>query len=280
MKKIKIAKSAGFCWGVRRAMEKVLDVAHKNQRVYTYGPLIHNPQAVRTLEKKGIKVINKIDSKIDGTVIIRTHGLSPKEREKLRQSGAKICDATCPDVAQIQGVVRKYLKKGYFIIIIGNPNHPEVKALLGYAENRGIAIMNPEDIEKLSLKVDEKICIISQSTQKREHFQELVEMVRAKYPNCEVFDTICESTAERQKETMALAREVDVMVVVGGKNSANTARLAQVSKEIGTKTFHIEEASEIKDSDFKEIDAIGVTAGASTPDWVIEEVVKRLEKLE
>lgn len=279
MKEIKIAKSAGFCWGVRRAFEKVLDVARKGSPVYTYGPLIHNPQAVEDLEKKGIKVIDSINEKINGTVVIRTHGLPPKEREKLKKSGAVICDATCPDVAAIQGIVKKHLKQNCFIIIIGDKNHPEVQALLGYAEGRGVAIMKPQDIDNLSIGSDEKICVIAQSTQKRENFEKLVEVIKKKYMHCEVFDTICESTAERQKETMALAQEVDVMVVVGGKNSANTTRLAQVSKEMGTPTFHIEQARELKDEDFKDFKSIGVTAGASTPDWIIEEVLKVLKKL-
>lgn len=279
MKEIKIAKSAGFCWGVRRAFEKVLDVARKGSPVYTYGPLIHNPQAVEDLEKKGIKVIDSINEKINGTVVIRTHGLPPKEREKLKKSGAVICDATCPDVAAIQGIVKKHLKQNCFIIIIGDKNHPEVQALLGYAEGRGVAIMKPQDIDNLSIGSDEKICVIAQSTQKRENFEKLVDVIRKKFVDCEVFDTICESTAERQKETMALAQEVDVMVVVGGKNSANTTRLAQVSKEMGTPTFHIEQARELKDEDFKDFKSIGVTAGASTPDWIIEEVLKVLKKL-
>jgi len=278
MKNIYVAKSAGFCWGVKRAFDKVMDTVKNrspNEKVYTYGPLIHNPQAVEELKKSGVDVIESIPEKINGTVYIRTHGLSPTERESLKKSGAKICDATCPDVGIIQGLVRKYLKKGYNTIIVGNREHPEVVALLGYAEGRGVAVSSREEIEKLPEHWKD-VCVVAQSTQKEEKFAELVEVIKSIYPEAVIFNTICSSTTERQEEVRELALKVDAMVVVGGYNSANTTKLAQISREIGTPTFHIETENEIKPNNFKEFDNIGVTAGSSTPNWLIERVVRKL----
>ncbi len=279
MKEVIIAKSAGFCWGVRRAFDKVLETVAKNkseERVFTYGPLIHNPQAVEMLEGKGVSVLKEIPSKMNDTVFIRTHGVSPEERECLRKSGAKICDATCPDVGVIQGIVRKHIRKGYHAIIVGNSEHPEVKALLGYAEKNGVAISSREEIERLP-KEWKNICVVAQSTQKEEKFEELVGVIKQKYPNAVVFNTICESTTERQAEVEELALMVDAMVVVGGFNSANTAKLAQISRAIGTLTFYIETEKDLNPNDFKGFKKIGVTAGSSTPSWLIDKVVEKLK---
>lgn len=278
MKKVFVAKSAGFCWGVRRAFDKVLEIVKNkgaHECVYTYGPLIHNPQAVEMLEEKGVGVLNEIPKSISGTVFIRTHGLCPDERERLRKSGAKICDSTCPDVGIIQGIVRKHVRKGYHTIIIGNPEHPEVQALIGYAEGMGIAVSSRNEIEHLP-KDWKNICVVAQSTQKEDKFEELVGIIKSLYPRAIIFNTICSSTTERQEEVRELAREVDVMVVVGGYNSANTSKLAQISREIGTRTFHIETENELNSKDFKDFGKIGVTAGSSTPSWLIDHVVKKL----
>ncbi len=278
MKKVIVAKSAGFCWGVRRAFDKALDVAAEgpaSEKFYTYGPLIHNPQAIAQLKEKGVDVLEEIPEKISGTVFIRTHGLSPDERARLKNSGAKIVDATCPDVGVIQGIVRKHVRKGYKIIIIGDKKHPEVNALLGYAEGDGVALLTKEEILKLPADWP-KLCVVSQSTQKEEKFFLLVKAIKDRYPDAEIFNTICASTTKRQEETKNLANGVDAMVVVGGHNSANTAKLTQVSEDVGTKTLQIETEDELKASDFEGFDTIGVTAGASTPTWLIERVVKKL----
>lgn len=276
MKTIIVAKSAGFCWGVSRAFDKVMDtVKYKNGKVYTYGPLIHNPQAVEMLEKMGVGVIEKIPDNTTGTIFIRTHGLSPEEREKLRQTGAKICDATCPDVGIIQGIVRKHVRKGYHTIIVGNAEHPEVIALLGYAEGKGVAISTSEEIRKLPGDW-KKVCVVAQSTQKEDKFADLVEDIKKKYNDAVIFNTICSSTTERQEEVRELAKEVDAMVVVGGYNSANTSKLAQISREMGTPTFHIETEVELDPKVFKDYQKIGVTAGSSTPSWLIDRVSAKL----
>lgn len=280
-KRIIVAKSAGFCWGVQRAFNKVLDVAMnqpEHRPVYTYGPLIHNPQAVEMLKQKGIGVIDEIGDDMQGTVVIRTHGVPPAERKRLEASGARICDATCPDVGIIQGTVRRHLKLGYFIIIIGHREHPEVMALLGFAEKRGACISSPEEVECLPAELG-KVCVVSQSTQQRAKFDALVALIRGRYPECVVFDTICRSTDSRQQEVREIAGEVDAMVVVGGRNSSNTNRLAEISREMGAKTYLIESESEIDPQDFEHAQVVGVTAGASTPSWVIEGVVGKLRSV-
>ena len=189
-----------------------------------------------------------------------------------------ICDATCPDVGIIQGTVRRHLKKGYFIIIIGHREHPEVKALLGFAEKRGACINSAEEFEALPGDMG-KVCVVSQSTQQRAKFDKLVSLIRKRYPESVVFDTICRSTDSRQQEVREIAGEVDAMVVVGGRNSSNTNRLAEISREMGAKTYLIETECEIDPGDFEDVNVIGVTAGASTPSWVIEGVIERLKSI-
>lgn len=280
-RRIIVAKSAGFCWGVQRAFNKVLDIARNHPEgrpVYTYGPLIHNPQAVWMLEQQGIAVLDDIPKELNGTVAIRTHGLPPMERKRLEKSGAKLCDATCPDVGIIQGTVRKHLKLGYYIVIIGYREHPEVKALLGFAEKNGACVNSAKEVAALPPGLT-KVCVVSQSTQSRDKFDILVDLLKERYPKCLVFDTICRSTDMRQQEVRELAKEVDAMVVVGGRNSSNTNRLAEISRGMGTPTFLIETDEEIAQSDFRNIYKIGVTAGASTPKWVIERVIERLKIL-
>lgn len=278
MKRVIVAKSAGFCWGVKRAFDKVMEIVKNKkdgEQIYTYGPLIHNPQTVEMLEGKGVSVLDKIPEEVTGTVFIRTHGLSPAERDRLKATGAKICDATCPDVGIIQGLVRKYVRKGRHVIIVGNKEHPEVRALLGYAEGAGIAISSSAEVASLPGQWKD-VCVVAQSTQKEDKFSEIVDIIKKKYPQAVIFNTICSSTTERQEEVKLLAMEVDAMVVVGGFNSANTSKLAQISRETGTPTFHIETENELNPNDFKEFASIGVTAGSSTPSWLIERVVTKL----
>lgn len=279
-KRIIVAESAGFCWGVSRAFDKVMEIAEKHpdrQPVFTCGPLIHNPHAVEMLAQKGIRVLKEIPDTMDGTLVIRTHGVPPADRRKIEQTGASICDATCPDVGKIQGTVRSHLHCGYFIIIIGDREHPEVKALLGFAERNGACLISKEEVDALPPDL-KKVCVVSQSTQQRKKFEELVGTIRKRYPDCLVFDTICRSTNVRQEEVRELALKVQAMVVVGGRNSSNTNRLAEISIEMGAPTFLIETDDEIDLNELSTYDVIGVTAGASTPSWVIERVVARLQE--
>lgn len=273
---IKLAKTAGFCMGVRRAVSIVLEEVHNNDEpIYTYGPLIHNDQTINLLKSRNILIIDDLE-KINGkTIVIRAHGVPENTKEKIKNGGGKICDATCPHVSYAQSIIKKYANNGYTIIIIGDKGHAEVLGLLGYSSSKGLVVENGSDIENLPNDF-EKVCVVAQTTQEKEYFEELVKLIKSKYSNVEVFETICNSTANRQKEVIELCKEVDAMVVVGGRKSANTKRLAEISISRGIPTFQIETADEINKNEMIRFKNIGVTAGASTPNWIIRNVIEKL----
>ena len=277
---VRLAKTAGFCMGVRRAVDIVLDLAQKKGRetIYTYGPLIHNPQTVELLKRRGIVPIRSLDE-IDpennaALLIIRAHGVSPAERSRIEELGIRIVDATCPRVAHVQKIIRKYASQGYEILILGDAEHPEVNGLLGFAGGRGRVIGDLSAIDRLS--DPGKVCVVAQTTQDVEKFREMVARIRERFPDAVVFDTICDSTERRQTEGKQLAAEMDAIFVVGGKNSANTCRLATLSELQGKPTFHIETVEDVDGIDIGRFDRIGVSAGASTPNWIIDRVVATL----
>ncbi len=275
--KVKLAKTAGFCMGVRRAMNIVLDAANKNKgELYTYGPLVHNPQAVQMLKEKGVSVITD-DSVSDATVIIRAHGVPPEERQKLKESGNLVCDATCPHVARAHAIIKRGISQGYTAIIIGDKGHAEVNGLLGYAAGNGYVVESASDVKDLPWI--EKACIVAQTTQDRKNFDEIIAAVRKRVSDVQIYDTICDSTNMRQKEVRELAQEVDAMVIVGGKNSANTQRLHEISQSTGVPSFHIEGEDELASLGLEQYENIGVMAGASTPNWVINKVLDRIKRL-
>jgi len=276
---IKLAKTAGFCMGVRRAVDTVLDVSQHEtgRRIYTYGPLIHNPQTIKLLENRGITAIKSIDEISDrknALLVIRAHGIPPDERKKIKESGVKIIDATCPKVAYVQAIIKKHTALGYTVIIVGDSEHPEVDGLWGYTEDRGIIVSTLEDAEKLPAM--EKICIVAQTTQDTDHYRHIVQKIQEKNPQVVVFNTICSSTEKRQEDIISLAKEMDALFVVGGKNSANTCRLADLAQKQNTPTFHIETAEEIENIDLTPYKSIGVSAGASTPNWIIDQVMDKI----
>lgn len=276
--KVKLARSAGFCMGVRRAMEMVLAEANRNDSVlYTYGPLIHNKQVIDLLESKNVKTVDDITGLDKGTLLIRAHGIPPHERHILKSSNLKIIDATCPRVAKVQAIIRYHAKKGYTPVIVGDEDHAEVIGLKGYGEGKAIIINNITDID--SLPGEGKICLVAQTTQNEKIYEDITTKIKEKYPDSLVFNTICEATSERQTEVKEMADHVDCMVVVGGYHSGNTRRLVLVSEEAGTPVCHIETEKEIKREQFKNMDVVGVTAGASTPNWMIKNVVKELEAI-
>jgi 4-hydroxy-3-methylbut-2-enyl diphosphate reductase len=276
--KVKLAKTAGFCMGVRRAMNIVLDAAHKKKgALFTYGPLVHNPQAIEMLKQKGVEVLDINSSVSDATVILRAHGVAPSERRKLKASGNVVCDATCPHVARAQAIIKKEVKNGYRTIIVGDRGHAEVNGLLGYSDGEGFVVEDIDDVEKLPYM--DKACVVAQTTQDRTLFQAVTEKIRKKIPDVRIFDTICDSTNMRQKEVLELAVEVDAMVIVGGKNSANTRRLYEISHTTGTPSFHIENEDELDNIGLEQYENIGVMAGASTPNWVIIKVIDRIKHL-
>ena len=278
---VKLAKTAGFCMGVRRAITLVLERASKNpegKKIYSLGPLIHNNQAIEILRAKNIKVLKNLREFDNGIIAIRAHGITPQLREKIIEIGAEICDATCPHVMHAQSITKKYIDQGYSVIIIGDKGHAEVEGLLGFTKGKGFVVESVDDVN--TLPELEKVCVVAQTTQSGEHFDEIVNAIKSQYKDVIVFNTICSSTSERQKETIELAKKVDAMVVVGGKHSANTKRLVELSQSTGTPTFHIETAEELKKEMLNTYEIIGITAGASTPNWVIQNVVDKIDEIQ
>ena len=273
---ITVAKTAGFCMGVSRAVNMVLQIAkHKGtEQVYTYGPLIHNPQTVTLLQKQGIQPIERADEIKEGMIIIRAHGISPQEKERISQKGVKVIDATCPKVVHVQSIISKHAAQGYTVIIVGDSEHPEVEGLLGHAYGHGIVIGDASHIRELPDM--NRVCIVAQTTQSKDEYAEISRRISERYPGALVFDTICDSTEKRQAEVKQLASEMDVVFIVGGHNSANTRRLAKISEAEGTPTFHIETADDLKAIDLTKYNKVGISAGASTPTWIIKYIVKAL----
>jgi len=262
--------------GVRRAVDLVLDIAQRKgkENVYTYGPLIHNPQTIELLRTRGIIPINHIDeidaSNEGSTIIIRAHGISPEERRKIQEKGFKIIDATCPKVAHVQAIIKKHVSLDHTVLIVGDREHPEVNGLLGYAYGKGIVIGGADDVEKLPFL--EKVCVVAQTTQSMEEFIDIVDRIKAKFSDTVVFDTICDSTEKRQAEVKRLAEEMNAIFIVGGRNSANTKRLVRISELQCKPTFHIETVDELKEIPINQYENIGISAGASTPNWIIGRV--------
>ncbi|MFO7666284.1 MAG: 4-hydroxy-3-methylbut-2-enyl diphosphate reductase [Desulfobacterales bacterium] len=276
--KIYIARTAGFCMGVRRAVEMALDIPRKQKGpIFTFGPLIHNPQVLDLLNEKGISIINDIPEKGVGTVLIRAHGVPPGIKKALKNSGFKVIDATCPRVIKVQSIIRKHAKKDYTSIIIGDNKHPEVIGLIGYAGGKGHAVASIEELE--SLPEFGKAIIVAQTTQNILLYEKVKEWVEKKYPHYKIFDTICNSTSMRQEEVKELAEMVDAIVVVGGHTSGNTQRLTEAAAQAGKPAYHVETESEIDIKALSQARNIGITAGASTPNWVIKRVHRTIENI-
>jgi 4-hydroxy-3-methylbut-2-enyl diphosphate reductase len=274
--KLKLAKTAGFCMGVRRAVEMVLDAANRKRGpIYTYGPLIHNPQVLEILAEKGVTVLNSVDREKHGSVVIRAHGVPPQDKQALGEAGYAIIDATCPRVIKVQTIIKKYARKGHAAIIVGDKDHPEVMGLLGYAEGRGYVISHPDDLDEIP--PIERAIVVAQTTQDAQLFGRISGIIKERFPLFKVFNTICDSTLKRQAEIREMADSVDAVVVVGGLNSGNTRRLAQVVEQEGVQAFHIESEEELDRRAVKPLYSVGITAGASTPNWVIKNVYRTLE---
>ena len=264
--------------GVRRAVEMVLDAPNKHENpICTFGPLIHNPQVLDLLREKEISILEHIPEQATGTILIRAHGVPPQTKQNLKKAGYKIIDATCPRVIKVQTIIRMHANEGYASIIIGDKDHPEVIGLLGYAEGKGFVVDNLDDLD--SLPSFEKAIIVAQTTQNTLFFEEIKQWATNKFPHYKIFDTICDSTVKRQAEIQNLADSVDAVIVVGGQSSGNTKRLAEISKKTGKPTYHIETESEIDVNALSEAKCIGITAGASTPNWVIKKIYRALEAL-
>ncbi len=275
--RIIMAKTAGFCMGVRRAVDIVLDASNSTDiPICTYGPLIHNPQVLEMLKSKDIPSIDNIPEKGTGIVIIRAHGVPPQDKNSLKKAGFSIIDATCPRVIRVQTILRKHREKGYSSIIIGDSDHPEVRGLIGYAGNKGYTAATMDELKKLP--EFEKAVVVAQTTQNTSFYNEVKAWIGKQYPHYKIFDTICDSTEKRQAEVREIAAQSDAVVVVGGKQSGNTQRLAQIAKKTGKPSFHIEDISELDLNVISHSKSVAVTAGASTPNWIINRTCKAIEE--
>jgi len=276
--KIRLAGHAGFCMGVRKALELVLKEAEKGERIYTYGPIIHNPQVLQLLEGKGIGVLKEDESSPRGTVVIRAHGAAPEVFAELEEKGLRVVDGTCPKVRLVQRLVNKNVSMGRDVVILGEPQHPEVIGLVGHGKGRPFVIQGPEEIQKLP-PLKEPI-FLAQTTQERDRFLKTREALEKLYPGLKTYDTICSATKERQEEAKEIARKVDLVLVVGGRESGNTKRLLDVAKGENPNSYQVETDGEIDPSWFVNVKSVGITAGASTPNWMIIRVLRRLEEIQ
>ena len=278
MGELTIAKSAGFCFGVTRAVNMVYEAIEKeNVPIYTYGPIIHNDEVVKDMEKNGVTVINDLDelsSHEKGVMIIRSHGISKAEYDRIKNCGFEVLNATCPFVSKIHRYVEDYSSKGYDIIIVGSPKHPEVCGIKGWADEKcHVTIINsPEDAENYMKNSTKKLCIVSQTTFNYNKFQDIVEIIAKKGYDITVLNTICNATKERQTEAESIAESVDAMIVIGDKHSSNTQKLVEICRKACDNTYYIQTLDDLDLNQLGSVETVGITAGASTPNNIIEEV--------
>jgi 4-hydroxy-3-methylbut-2-enyl diphosphate reductase len=274
-----LAEHAGFCFGVKRALNLLEGALNQKKPIYTLGPLIHNPQVVEYFKKRGVKVVENLSqiNKQNAVIVFRTHGVSPEIFSEARERGLSIIDATCPFVKRVQKKARQLLRQGYQVIIVGDPLHPEVQAINSWCENKAKIVNNQADLNNLHFC--DKLGVVSQTTTNKDIWAKIVEDLKQKFPEAKTFNTICNATSQRQKAAKELASAVDLMIVIGGYNSSNTRKLAELCKNVGTKTYHIEEAKELDPAWLKKAKNVGITAGASTPDWIIKEVISKMKEI-
>ena len=275
-----LASNAGFCFGVRAAINKGEKLIEEGKGpIATLGPLIHNPQEVSRLESLGIKSYDDIDSVQEKNVLIRTHGVAPSVYQEIEKHGHEYFDCTCPKVKRVQQIAREHAEAGYQVLILGDCKHPEVMAIVGWTNDTAIVFISLDELKDLSLE-GKRICLVSQTTEKIERFEKAVEYLESlSLEELVVQNTICTATRDRQSDASELAAKVDLMVVIGGYNSANTCKLVSICQDVGVTTKHVETAAELKSEWFEGVDKIGLTAGASTPDWIIREVIDKMEEL-
>lgn len=281
---IKLAKFAGFCYGVKRAVETAVKLKEENpdKNIYILGELIHNTDVINELDKMGIKTIYEVPKSGDGICIIRSHGAAPEVLEQIRNAGLELVDLTCPDVKKVQQRAIELAKNDYFVVIVGKPNHPEVIAIKANADlysNKVVVATSIEELEPYSaqIKSHRKVGVVVQTTQMVSSLNLVVNYLNTIAKEVLIYNTICQSTAMRQKEAKELAKETDVMIVVGSKKSANTTHLAEILKDY-TKTIHIENDTELDKEILNGVKSIGITAGASTPQKIIDKVIEKISE--
>ncbi len=273
---VRLAQCAGFCFGVKRAVDTVYEQIKTGKTIYTYGPIVHNEEVVRELEEKGVSVIPDKAAlermKAPATVIIRAHGVAREIYDIMEKNGLECVDATCPFVKKIHRVVEKKSAEGCHVIVIGDPTHPEVEGIVGWCSGPVTVLETPEDAENFLPEKEEKLCIVSQTTYNYNKFQYIVEIFQKKGYNDSVVNTICNATEERQQSAKALAKEADIMIVIGGRHSSNTRKLYEICSRECANTYFIQTLDDLHLELPKSVRLVGITAGASTPNKLIEEV--------
>ena len=274
---IKVAKTAGFCFGVKRAVETVYDQVEKEKgkQIYTYGPIIHNDEVVKDMQKRGVKVIQteeELENLGNSVVIIRSHGVPKRIYDKLAEKNIACVDATCPFVKKIHNIVKRESEAGSQIVIIGNNEHPEVEGIKGWSTSPVTVIQTMEDVNNFEPDRSRKVCIVSQTTFNYKKFEELVEIISKKRYDISVLNTICNATTERQTEARSIAEGVDAMIVIGDKHSSNTQKLFEICDKACNNTYYIQTLDDLDLNQLGSAKTVGITAGASTPNNIIEEV--------
>ena len=280
--KVRVAETAGFCFGVKRAVDKVYEQAEKAEGfIYTYGPIIHNEEVVKDLTARGVKVIGskeELDGVESGTVIIRSHGVSREIQERIEARGLNLVDATCPFVKKIHKIVERESRKGAGIVIIGDAMHPEVEGIRGWCQGDVTVLQTEEEARNFTADSTKKLCLASQTTFNYNKFHNLVEIISEKGYDIIVLNTICNATEERQTEARRIARESDGMIVIGGRHSSNTRKLFEICKNECENTYYIQTLDDLDVRQLHSMSCVGITAGASTPNNLIEEVLKECQK--
>lgn len=277
--KIRVAQSAGFCFGVKRALEIALKTAKKNKSVYMLGGLVHNEDVIRAIQKAGIKKISQLACGKNKTLIIRAHGASLKIFQKAGQKGYDIIDATCPMVKEIHKIAQRCENEGYRIIIIGEKKHDEVLGITGQLKNKALVISTTEPLPIDRIKTIKKAAIVVQSTQNLDHVTKIVGLLKKYIPEIRFFNTICGPTRTKQAEIKKLPLENDVMLIIGSKTSANTKRLYEISRTLNKRSYLVQSKKDLKNTWFKNAKTVGITAGASTPQNATREVVRYIRQI-
>ncbi|MBE5800380.1 MAG: 4-hydroxy-3-methylbut-2-enyl diphosphate reductase [Clostridiales bacterium] len=274
--KLTIGEHAGFCFGVRRAVDKAFSCADEKLPCVTLGPLIHNPQEVERLENAGVRSVDSLDQVLEGqTVIIRSHGVTPGVYAQCEARGIPVIDCTCPHVAHIHQLVREYSQDGDAVIIVGEPDHPEIVGIAGWAHGEVFILPTREAAEAAQLPA--RALVVAQTTLRRDRFEEVLAAIRGKVRDLTVRMTICAATSKRQQEAEALSHEADVMIIVGGRNSSNTKKLLETCRLRCERAYQVETPEDVPQGVIHETDRVAITAGASTPQWLLEQVRSRIE---
>ena len=270
-----LAQSAGFCFGVKRATQMAFAAAAEHEHICSLGPVIHSPQVVKRLAEQGVAVVTKVEDIPPGSVIIRSHGVTAEEMNKVQEKNLTIVDATCPFVKKAQEYAARLSEEGYTVVIVGEVEHPEVQGIVSFSADSVVHVVADAE-QAVALPRMRKVGIVAQTTQLYENLKDVMDVCLAKSQELKVYNTICDATSVRQNEAREIALSVDLMIVIGGHASANTSRLARICREIQPHTWHIETPEEIQPGWFADVEKVGVTAGASTPRWLIDEVVAKV----